>query len=938
MPEYLSFRAGRRPGNPRTTLFWALTLIGVLSGTGKTLAAETRASDFSGPQGQAAAANGDRPAPSIVPPGQPVAGAAVEDVDLEGSLSVVVEDRPEGSRRLYFLETAEGRYELEAPSTAGQWQTGMRVRVRGKLTNGVIALEPGAAGMKLAAGSGVSVQSTTALAGTLSAQRTAVLLVNFPNNTAQPYTTAYARNIVFTGTSNFDLENSYGQTWLTGDAFGWYTIALNLSTTVCDFATMLTLGSQAQSAAAAAGVNLSGYTRFVYGFPDPGACGWWGLGTVGGNPSLAFINGDMQVQVVAHEMGHGLGLDHSHSLDCGTQTIGGSCTMNEYGDTLDTMGSSTYHFNAFQKERLGWLNAGSSPPITTVTSTGTYSIDPYETAGSNPRALKISRGGTPASYYYVELRRGVGVDAGLAGNANVMNGVVIHQASPSDSNSSNLLDMTALTASWLDPALTVGQSFTDSTAKVTITPVSIGASGATVTVTLGSAPTCTRANPTVSLSPSQSAGVAAGTPVSFTVSVTNNDTSACTASFFDLTNTAPAGWTASFSSAALSLSAGATGSATLQVTSPASAASGSYAVSATAKNRGATAYSAAASATYVVANPTCAPANPLVTLSPSQSAGVAAGTPVSFTLTVTNKDSSTCTTVTFDLTDTVPAGWTAGFSTTALSLVAGATGSATLQVTSPASAANGSNPVTGTARNRAATGYAATGSASYLVSNPIGGTTTFADDFNRPDSTNLGTGWSEVTGNLVVSGGMARNAAGTTGNSMAMATALTGPTQSAEADFTSVDNNLGPRFGIVLRYQDSTNYYLIYRQTGGSSRLLISRFVNGVETILKTASLANPTKGVAFHIKGSVTGTTLALDFGGVNKVTATDATFTTGKVGILIGNNSSTTQQEADNFRATAQSRTGDRRFVEGRARARPNSLEHIFFYEPAERRFVGL
>jgi hypothetical protein len=53
---------------------------------------------------------------------------------------------------------------------------------------------------------------------------------------------------------------------------------------------------------------------------------------------------------------------------------------------------------------------------------------------------------------------------------------------------------------------------------------------------------------------------------------------------------------------------------------------------------------------------------------------------------------------------------------------------------------------------------------------------------------------------------------------MAVQSALSGPTETVDADFTSVDNNLNPRFGIVLRYQNPTNYYLIYRQTGGASR------------------------------------------------------------------------------------------------------------------------
>jgi hypothetical protein len=67
------------------------------------------------------------------------------------------------------------------------------------------------------------------------------------------------------------------------------------------------------------------------------------------------------------------------------------------------------------------------------------------------------------------------------------------------------------------------------------------------------------------------------------------------------------------------------------------------------------------------------------------------------------------------------------------------------------------------------------------------------------------------------------NALGTITTSLAVVSALKGPVETAEADFTSTDNNMGPRFGIVLRYQDSKNYYLIHRRTGGQtldSRLL----------------------------------------------------------------------------------------------------------------------
>ena len=76
---------------------------------------------------------------------------------------------------------------------------------------------------------------TTVLPSTFGAQKTLVILVNFQDNATQPYTPDTARNIVFNATSNFDLENSFQQAWLTGDVYGWYTIALD--STVCDLQT-----------------------------------------------------------------------------------------------------------------------------------------------------------------------------------------------------------------------------------------------------------------------------------------------------------------------------------------------------------------------------------------------------------------------------------------------------------------------------------------------------------------------------------------------------------------------------------------------------------------------------------------------------------------------------------------------------------------------------
>src|SRR6185295_12440931 len=211
------------------------------------------------------------------------------------------------------------------------------------------------------------------------------------------------------------------------------------------------------------GASLAAYKRFVYVFPQ-NACQWWGLGTVGGNPSHAWINGTVALQVVGHEIGHNYGLYRSHALECGSVTIGSTCSNVEYGDTVDIMGTSTGHYNAYQKERLGWLNTTGTPPIATANSGGQYLIDAFETPGTNAKALKIQKSVDVTgkkTWYYIEYRQPLGFDGFLSTNTNVKNGVVIHTGSEASPDTSYLLDMTPATASWADPALGVQQTYQD---------------------------------------------------------------------------------------------------------------------------------------------------------------------------------------------------------------------------------------------------------------------------------------------------------------------------------------------------------------------------------------------------------------------------------------------------------------------------------------------
>jgi Gametolysin peptidase M11/NPCBM-associated, NEW3 domain of alpha-galactosidase len=518
-----------------------------------------------------------------------------QEVDVEGSLEVLIEDHPHFSKTRYGLRMAKARLSLHfASDPPTQILSGSQVQVQGLQVNGDLALYSGNTSVQ-----SVSAPTTTApLPNTFGAQQTVVILVNFQDApTRQPWTISQVQSAAFgsTGASGFILENSYQQTWLTGDVYGWYT--LPDSSTTCNPTQMAV---DADNAAAAAGVNLASYKRKVYVFPYDSACGWSGMALIGGSPSQAWMNGSIDPNLFAHELGHNLGLYHSHGLFCGSSVVGANCTVTEYGNVTDTMGFGVGDYNAFQKERLGWINYGASPPVTAVNVSGSYVIDPYETTGTSSEALKILKSADPTTglrtWYYLEYRQPLGWDQVLlnyaAGNNDFTTGVLVSTGTESTPNSSDLLDMTP--NSWGFAALAPGQTFTDPDAGVTIITESTSSTGASVQVTLTNP--CIHANPSLGVSPST-----ASTPGTYNLTVTNNDASNCSGSTFNLAASAPNGWSATFATPSLTLNPGASASTTVTLTPGSSVPAGTYTISLSATNGSIPGYSAVASVSYDVA-------------------------------------------------------------------------------------------------------------------------------------------------------------------------------------------------------------------------------------------------------------------------------------------------------------------------------------------------
>jgi hypothetical protein len=377
---------------------------------------------------------------------------------------------------------------------------------------------------------GVSARRAAAVS---QAKKLAVILVNFADNASQPYSAEEVRQLIWTGPRSvraYYSAASFGQLELgsganiNGDVYGYYTIPYSEAGSSCPYEAWQ---EAALAAARSAGVDLSAYTNIMFFWPEA-PCGWAGAAYVGGRYS--YMNGsfgDSNNLLAAHELGHNFGLYHAHSLVC-HDAAGNTITYNpnesycqaeEYGDPYDRMGSGThYEFNNYFKGALGWWP---SSAIQTVTSSGTYLLQPDETLSEGAHLLRVVQRtfvNGEHRYYYLEFRQPSFFDDWSVNRFTtpmwVEEGVSVRLGGElSNPIASELLNMNPTILPAENPMyewfaqLMPGETYTDPVSGTVITTNSASPLGASVTIAL---PAASTAPPTVSITSPANGGTASG--------------------------------------------------------------------------------------------------------------------------------------------------------------------------------------------------------------------------------------------------------------------------------------------------------------------------------------------------------------------------------------------------------------------------------------------
>ena len=501
--------------------------------------------------GQVFAHDGDmqtllsRPQPAPFVGGQPVM--------VQGELEVLHGDDFAGTRSFvrYFVRSfaTHQLFELGFDEEPGRdLLSGHKVVIRGRAMGSVIWAKD----VVSLADSGETAQgSGTAAVPVLTERKALTILVNLTDATlcADPntctYTTGYVADKLYTATQSMSalyLNSSYGQLGFKADTNGDQQpdvigpFQIGLSRVGCNYSSW---ASAADSAAQAAGANLSLYQHRIYVLPPYSQlpdCGWAGLANVGcGTYCRSWIAEPQSMMVYAHELGHNLNMAHA-----GTDPENDGVMNVEYGDSSDPMGSSrsVHNFNGAHSHQLGWLSTFANA-YQSVTTSGTYNLAPIGTPpdGSLPQALCIAKPDS-GDYYYLTYRQPTGFDSSLS--STYTRGVNIHRYKGSGYDYTKFIN-----------SLPDGGFFSDPANGITVSQTTHGTSSALIQVSFG----CAAQSPSVAITPT-TIWVKPGSTASLSAQITNRDAAGCSTTTFQLSASHTTGGTSAVTPASTSVAPG----------------------------------------------------------------------------------------------------------------------------------------------------------------------------------------------------------------------------------------------------------------------------------------------------------------------------------------------------------------------------------------------
>lgn len=204
-------------------------------------------------------------------------------------------------------------------------------------------------------------------------------------------TPALLKKVYFDEVDRWMRWQSAGRQGEKGTVTKWLKLATN--TRCSDQNAVMT---RAVAAAKKAGYKPGSFKRIAVYFPLCKQLNWAGLGTmgtVGGGKYNLWINGTPELSVIAHESLHNYGLIHSASIDCGKKSLPkktNGCTVSEYGDRFDIMGSSGLALSASAKLELGWLRSKQSKII--KSGSKTFTIAASDSTSSKLKVVRVYAG------------------------------------------------------------------------------------------------------------------------------------------------------------------------------------------------------------------------------------------------------------------------------------------------------------------------------------------------------------------------------------------------------------------------------------------------------------------------------------------------------------------------------------------------------------------